>query len=104
MDVTLQYFDDCPNWKITDRHLRTLIAEQARDATLHHQLINTPEAAAEHGFRGSPSVLIDGTDPFADPGAPVGPGWRVYLTENGRASAPTLHQLKGAINAAQAGE
>ena len=27
MDVTLLYFDDCPNWRVADDHLRTLAAE-----------------------------------------------------------------------------
>lgn len=74
MEITLQYVDDCPNWKITDAHLTALINDHGIDATLHHQLIDTPDAAAEHGFRGSPTVLIDGIDPFADPDAPVGLG------------------------------
>lgn len=104
MDITLQYFDDCPNWKITDRYIQALIDEQGLDAAVHYQLINTPEAAAEHGFRGSPSVLIDGIDPFAEPGAPVGLSCRVYVTDSGPAGSPTLHQLQQAITAAQAGE
>lgn len=104
MEITLQYFDDCPNWKVTDRHLHSFIAEQALDATVRYQLIDTPEAAAEHGFRGSPSVLIDGSDPFAEPDAPVGLSCRIYLTESGPAGSPTIHQLKRAITGAQAGE
>lgn len=102
MDITLQYFDDCPNWKITDRHLQTIIDQQALDATVHYQLINTPEAAAQHGFRGSPSVLIDGHDPFAAPDLPVALSCRVYVTESGPAGSPTLNQLKRAITASQA--
>lgn len=27
MEVTLQYFDDCPNWRQTDRHLQELVNE-----------------------------------------------------------------------------
>ena len=100
MDITLQYFDDCPNWKITDRYLQTLVDEQGLDATVHYQLINTPEAAAaEHGFRGSPSVLIDGIDPFAELDALVGLSCRVYVTDSGPAGSPTLHQLQQAITA-----
>ena len=104
MDITLQYFDDCPHWKTMDRHLKTLIDARSVDATVHYQLIDTPETAAEHGFRGSPTVLIDGADPFADPGAPVGLSCRVYITENGAAGSPTLHQLRQAIAAARVGD
>ncbi len=104
MDVTLQYFRDCPNWKTTRDYLETLIAEHALDATLRYQLIETPEAATEHGFRGSPTVLVEGTDPFADPNAPVGLSCRAYTTEEGQAGSPTLAQLRHALLAASGEE
>ena len=66
---------------------------------VQYQLIETPEAAAEHGFRGSPTVLIDGVDPFTDPDAPIGLSCRVYRTEIGFAGSPTLDQLEDAITA-----
>lgn len=97
MEITLQYFDDCPNWKVTDAHLRTLISDHGLDATVSYQLVDTPEAANEQGFRGSPTVLIDGFDPFADRAAPVGLSCRVYQTEQGPAGSPTLNQLEAAI-------
>jgi hypothetical protein len=65
MEITLHYFDGCPNWKVTDQRLKTVLDEHALDATVSYQLIDTSDAAAEHGFRGSPTVLIDGVDPFA---------------------------------------
>ena len=99
MEITLQYFDGCPNWKTTDAHLTTLIAEHGVDATLHYQLIDTPEAAIENSFRGSPTVLIDGVDPFAEPDAPVGLSCRIYQTEHGPVGSPTLHQLEDAVAA-----
>ncbi len=34
-------------------------------------------------FRGSPTVLVDGWDPFLDPASPVGLSCRVYRTEDG---------------------
>ena len=97
MEIILQYFDDCPNWKATDAHLHTLITDHGLDATVSYQLIDTPEAATEHGFRGSPTVLIDGVDPFADSDASVGLSCRVYRTEQGPAGSPTLDQLEAAI-------
>lgn len=99
MEITLQYFDGCPNWKTTDAHLTTLIAEHRVDATIRYQLIDTPEAAEQHNFRGSPTVLINDVDPFTDPDAPVGLSCRIYQTEHGPAGSPTLHQLEQAIGA-----
>lgn len=102
MDITLQYFDGCPNWKEAAAHLESLEAE-GLDIAIHRQLIETPDAAAEFGFRGSPTVVIDGEDPFADPSAPVGLSCRVYRTDEGYVGSPTMDQLRHAIAAASQG-
>lgn len=98
MEITLQFFDECPNWKITDRRLSTLVAE-GLDATIEYQRIDSHESAIEHRFRGSPTVLIDGVDPFAEDDAPFGLSCRIYGTESGPAGSPTLDQLRAAIAA-----
>jgi hypothetical protein len=43
-------------------------------------------------FPGSPTILIDGRDPFAG-ATPVGPVCRRYPTEHGLDFAPSLEQL-----------
>lgn len=96
MRVTLQYFNGCPNWKETEAHIETLHSE-GFDLILDRQLIETPEAAEQYGFRGSPTVLIDEVDPFADPDAPVGLSCRVYQTEAGFGGSPSLDQLRAAV-------
>jgi len=96
MQITLQYFEGCPNWKVTQAHIEELQGEGV-DLDVVHQLIDTPEAAEAAGFRGSPSVIVEGVDPFADPDAPVGLACRVYRTETGFAGSPTLEQLRAAI-------
>ncbi len=99
MRVTLQYFDDCPNWRETEAQLDTLRSE-GFGLTVDRQLIDSPEAAEEHGFRGSPTVLVDGVDPFANPDAPVGLACRVYVTETGYAGTPSLDQLRTVLKQA----
>jgi len=99
MDITLQYFEGCPNWKQTEAHLESLQAE-GFEFRFRYQLIETPENAARFGFRGSPTVVIDGVDPFAEPDAPVGLSCRVYRTDDGSAGSPSLDQLRAAIGAA----
>ncbi len=100
--ITLQYFDGCPSWKEAAAHLDALKAE-GLDISIRRQLIETPEAASEFGFRGSPSIVIDGEDPFADPDAPVGLSCRVYPTDEGYVGSPTMDQLRHAIVAASQG-
>ncbi len=100
MEITLQYFDDCPNWKVTDEYLKALIDELALDTEVRYRRIETPEMAAEHSFRGSPTVLVNATDPFADANAPVGLSCRIYATDDGPAGSPTLDQLRHVLTGA----
>lgn len=98
MRVELQYFDGCPSWQQTDRLLR-----QALDAAGHegveveHVRVETPEDAERLGFRGSPTVLVDGVDPFAGAADAVGFACRLYRTPNGLAGSPTYDQLASAL-------
>ena len=93
-DVELLYFDDCPNWRVTDGHLRTL-AREFGDVTVTHLLVETPDEAERVGFRGSPTVLVNGVDPFAADTDPVGGlSCRVYQTPSCPAGSPTLDQLR----------
>ena len=96
MDVTLLYFDGCPNWKIADERLRLLALERP-DLTVRRQLVRTPEEAEQVGFLGSPSIQVDGIDVFAQPGSPVGLTCRMYPTPDGYAGAPTLDQLRTVV-------
>jgi hypothetical protein len=41
--------------------------------------------------------MIDGRDPFASPGDPVGLACRIYHTPNGVEPAPTVEQLRAAL-------
>jgi hypothetical protein len=97
MEIVLQYFDGCPNWKVAREHLEAIAAERP-DITMTRQLVETFDEAERAGFRGSPSILVDGTDPFADPDAGVGLACRIYQTPDGPAGAPTLDQLRTAVS------
>lgn len=96
MEITLQYFDGCPNWKVAEERL-TVIAAERPDVTVTGHLVETFEEAERVRFHGSPSILIDGVDPFADSGAVVGLACRIYQTPDGPAGAPTLEQLRAAV-------
>jgi hypothetical protein len=98
VDVTLQYFDGCPNWQDADANLRAVLAQAgAPDVVVRRQLVDTVEDAERLAFLGSPTILIDGVDPFAEPGATPGLSCRVYRTGTGLAGAPTVTQLRAAL-------
>lgn len=93
MDVTLLYFEDCPNWKTTENHL-SVLAQELPELKISCHLVETPEEAERVGFRGSPSILLDGVDAFDGPDGPAGLSCRVYQTPAGPAGSPTLDQLR----------
>jgi hypothetical protein len=97
MEITLQYFEGCPNWKVADQHIDELVREFPQ-ITVSRQLVDTVEEAERVGFRGSPSILFDGVDPFAQADAPVGLACRRYITPDGFAGAPTVDQLREELN------
>lgn len=99
MKVELLYFEDCPNWKVAGEHLRVLA--DGRDVQVEHRLVHTPEEADAAGFRGSPTILIEGRDPFAAGDEPFGLACRVYQTPGGAAGSPTLDQLAAALEAVE---
>ncbi|MGD9570908.1 MAG: thioredoxin family protein [Thermoleophilia bacterium] len=98
MQITLRYFDGCPNWRIAEERLRAVLADAGgSDAELALERVETQEEAVRLGFRGSPTVLVDGRDPFADERADIGLACRVYATPTGLQGAPTLDQLRAAL-------
>ncbi len=98
MIVTLLYFDDCPNWVVADQHLRTL-ATEFPDLVIERRIVDTVEVAEAVGFLGSPSILVDGVDPFAEADSPVGLSCRMYQGPDGHAGSPTLDQLRSVLAA-----
>jgi len=95
MDITLLYFDGCPNW-LADQRLAAIAAGRADLMVTGHR-VETLEEAERVGFHGSPSILVDGVDLFAEPGAGVGLSCRVYRTPDGLSGAPTVEQLRAAL-------
>jgi hypothetical protein len=97
MEITLLYFDGCPNWKIADQRLKLLTSERP-EITVTHQLVETPDQAIDMGFFGSPSLHVNGTDLFAAPDSQVGLACRRYRTPDGYEGSPTLDQLRAALS------
>ena len=99
--VSLLYFNDCPNWQVADARLTEALRLTGHpDQIVERLLITTDEEAQAAHFRGSPTILIDGDDPFAGDGTGAfGLTCRVYPTDNGLAGSPTVDELVAALNA-----
>ncbi len=97
MKLEVLHVPDCPN--LTPM-LQRLAA--ASDLPVTTRQIETEADAAEFGMAGSPTLLIDGADPFAS-GDTCGCGvsCRLYRDRDGQiVPAPSVEQLRAAIKAA----
>ena len=100
--VQFLYFDGCPHWELAQARLREALEVHGEPVEVERVVVDTPEKAESYGFLGSPSVLIDGVDPFAEPAAPVALSCRLYRTPEGVAGSPTVQQLVAALSEASA--
>lgn len=100
MEVELLWFGGCPSWQEADARLREALPVAGVDADVVLVEVTTPEDAERLRFRGSPTVLLDGRDPFAQESDPVGLSCRVYRTPDGLRGAPTVDMLVDALRGA----
>ena len=97
MEVTIRYFDGCPNWRAADDKLREALRTVGVDAEVTYELVGTQEEAERLRFAGSPTILIDGIDPFPAETQSFGLTCRVYPTEAGNQGSPSLAQVIAAL-------
>jgi hypothetical protein len=102
MDLTVLAVPDCPNVMLLEQRLAQVI-EDRRDVTVSRQVIADQDEAARWEMHGSPTILVDGIDPFAEPGEPASLSCRLYRDGNGQVDgAPSVSQLRQAIGEAAA--
>jgi hypothetical protein len=89
---------DCPNGPVLIERLAQALHGRD-DVQVATRVIDTLEEADQWGMHGSPTVLVDGRDPFAAPGTPASVSCRLYQDEAGRAQgAPSLARLRQALD------
>jgi hypothetical protein len=100
--VQLLYFDGCPHWTAMEERLQEALNRSGYTVTIERCLVESQEAADAYRFVGSPSILLDGRDPFPSTSGGFGLTCRVYSTPEGPAGVPTVEQLAAAVRAAAA--
>lgn len=100
MRIEVLTVPDCPNGLVIAKRLAEALAGiiPVRNVTVERRVIRTPEEAARGGMHGSPTILIDGRDPFAELGTAATLSCRLYWNDAGqRQGAPSVRQLRAAI-------
>ncbi len=91
--VEIQYFSSCPNSLEMLNRVKKAI-EGLEDVELVEKLVETAEVARAVGFRGSPTVLINGVDLEGLP-EPFNPSLSCRIYPNG---LPTIEQICSIIS------
>lgn len=95
MQITLFTVPDCPNASLARERILS-----ALDGRVEVELIDVGQeaGAARWGMSGSPTVLLDGVDPFAVTGAAPSVSCRLYRDAEGLThGAPDVQALRRAL-------
>jgi hypothetical protein len=104
VDLELLWWEGCPSTERALTELRDALADVGLgDAEIRMREIDTDAEAEQAGFRGSPTILIDGEDFAGAAGDDIGLGCRVYRRRDGRISpTPDPDDLREALKQAAA--
>jgi len=100
MELVVLTVPACPNASAFEERLAAALAAHP-GAVVHRREIADEREAADAGMHGSPTLLVNGTDPFAAPGQPPSLSCRLYRDAEGRPGpAPPAEALRRALAAA----
>ena len=101
MRITILTVPDCPNTPVAAERITAALA--GRPASVDLVEVTGEAEAARLGMTGSPTILLDGVDPFAAAGVVPGLSCRIYRGPDGAAAgAPSVQDLTAALSAAGA--
>ena len=69
MEIELLIVPGCPHEAAAAELITTAVADTGVQAGVTHTVITNLDQARRRSFAGSPTILINGSDPFADPAA-----------------------------------
>ncbi|MGE5288611.1 MAG: hypothetical protein ACM3ML_15720 [Micromonosporaceae bacterium] len=97
VEVMVLTVPGCPHAALAEERLATAIAGLAGVHVIHRVVADEQDAVVL-GMRGSPTILIDGSDPFASPAEGPSLSCRLYRQADGSlAGAPAAEALREAI-------
>ncbi|RFC76530.1 hypothetical protein [Streptomyces sp. AcE210] len=98
MDIEILVVPECPNATPAAEQLQQAPNGLGLSSTTFSTRVISDQAEAERaGFMGSSTFVVNGRDPFAEPGRPAGLTCRVYRTSEGLRGLPGLLQLRAAL-------
>ena len=104
VEIEVLVVPNCPNEEAALSLIRRAISgTNVQDAPVHTTVIRTEQEAVRRSFTGSPTILINGEDPFDEPDTAFGLACRLYPTPDGPRGVPALADLRQAFQVAAGG-
>lgn len=103
MVIELLTVPGCANEDAAIELITTAIADTGVRATFGRTTVSSEEQAQERRFVGSPTILVNGTDPFERGDEQPALACRLYPTPAGLRGVPALQDLREALKRAAAG-
>jgi hypothetical protein len=98
MKIELLWFDECPSYLPARALLEQVLREEKVDATIEMVQVRDDADAVAKKFLGSPTIRLNGVDPFAERGQDqFAMQCRVYRTPEGLKGVPTKDMLRAAV-------
>ena len=100
MELTVLAVPDCPNVAVLQHRLAEVLADWP-GVTLQWRVVANVAEAARWRMHGSPTLLVNGRDPFAQAGSSPALACRMYRAEDGSLDgAPSVSALRQALEQA----
>lgn len=98
MELTVLSVPDCPSVGVLTERLHEVLGGR-RDVRVAQRVVQDEVTAIRTGMHGSPTLLVDGRDPFAEPGQSPSLSCRLYRGAGGTAieGAPSVAQLRAVL-------
>lgn len=97
MKLEVLHVPECPNVSALNARLDEALAGR-RDVVIESHEVRSQAEATARRMTGSPTLLVDGVDPFAVAGQAPSLSCRLYVDDAGAVSgAPTPGQLRTAL-------
>jgi hypothetical protein len=96
VQIQILYVSDCPNLPTARTRLEAALRDADLEATVEEIEVASFEDADRLGMHGSPTILVDGHDPFAS-GDEVSLSCRLYRSEAETCGSPTVRQLTAVL-------
>jgi len=94
MRLEILHVPDCPNTAVLETRLAEVLPALP-EVEVSRQVVNSDSEAHRVGMAGSPTILVDGVDPFARPGLQPSLSCRLYRDELGNLGpSPSTAQLR----------